>query len=320
MKKYYIFILFFVVLLSGCINENSLKEDSNEKNTTSIEEGLSICSNLQERLDCENVQDQYKKNDCYAETDDCYYKIARDEKDASICDRIPEDRDRKDWCLIGVAMAKKDISICDNVLTIKDVCYSRLAEIKKDILICDKIKYLITKDYCYKNIAIAKKDLLICNKVQTQTYKDQCYHFIISNKKTEDPSLCDKIQDETYKDKCYEDFAEAKKDTSLCNKIQNPSHKERCYNYVIVLSEGIMPFENFTVRFIYDSTSSGATRLSESRVSFKEGKCVGNCDASEGTPKIYSNIEDLIMAIQSGEIRPIEKGCHYKTCYGIIED
>ena len=43
----------------------------------------------------------------------------------------------------------------------------------------------------------------------------------------------------------------------------------------------------------------------------------------EGTPcfeEIYMSREEIIRAIQLGKIVPKEKGCHYQTCFEIIED
>ena len=347
MKKLFVAIVVLSIfsILIGC------RTETNDPYIPVTDEELSLCG---------DIQDPYKEckdNTCNSQIDDCYKKLARDKKDPSICERIPQQADRRDWCFIGVALAKKDISMCDKVLTIKQFCYERVGEVKGDTSTCDKIAELSTRDRCYQKVAISKKDVSICKNIREEDYKSICYDSIISDKKSEGHSFCNEIQEVLYKDKCYNFFAEFEKDPILCDKIQNTVDRGNCKEYVLILSEGTIQPEYFTFHIVSDGSSSGAGRISKLAITFEgtevvfanrsfEGgrETIVHCEEElnletkqwkntrwEGYSSdveigscnnfpFYSSREEIVKAIQSGEINPSEKGCHYTTCYDIIEN
>ena len=98
MKKYLVFGLVFVVVLSGCISENKDEE----------------------LLECDKFKDKDFR-------DYCYKKVAINREDLSICDKI-QTQLSKDKCY---AIVKGDLSICDKmqnqIQSIKDECYKGVA-------------------------------------------------------------------------------------------------------------------------------------------------------------------------------------------------
>jgi len=56
----------------------------------------------------------------------------------------------KDLCYFGIAEDKEDLSICDNIVdkTTKTTCYVNIAKIKKDSSICERLPDDFLKDSC----------------------------------------------------------------------------------------------------------------------------------------------------------------------------
>jgi len=114
---------------------------------------------------------------------ECYKNVAINEKDPTVCERIPKEIDpymeyQEQDCYVEVAVSKRDETICAKAREIyRDACYEKIAEIKKNPDICEEIidrDYVGHKDNCYIAVAITKQDSTICEKAQNQIYKSWC--------------------------------------------------------------------------------------------------------------------------------------------------
>lgn len=154
--------LLIILLVAGC--SNKFEEQSKKLNEELEKHGLSKCGG-----DFNNVS--------------CYFKLAVEKQDVSICDEI------------------KFLSIGKNI---EDLNEEELDELNA---------FSATFAYehinsCYIDVAVKNEDPSFCNKLDSQDNKDFCYSEVA--KEILDPSICDKVQGENVKTSClidsYKDF------------------------------------------------------------------------------------------------------------------
>jgi len=106
---------------------------------------LQGCTTPDPLADCDKIEDQLYKNDCYVQ-------VAKDKQDLSICDQI-QDPINKTFCYKAVAIVAKDVSVCDKFRVGWGVCYTAVARATKDPSLCEKIQEAQeSKDICYASV------------------------------------------------------------------------------------------------------------------------------------------------------------------------
>jgi len=124
---------------------------------------------------CQGMTDQYKK-------DSCYRKIAKSQRDKSICADIQTDFVQS-LCYSDVACETGDVSICEmfeeqksptNANTV--LCYKCVAKKNNDIELCETIKDNYVQADCYIDIAYARNDPSYCSKVNSNIIVNKQYY------------------------------------------------------------------------------------------------------------------------------------------------
>jgi hypothetical protein len=201
------------------------------------------------------------------ERDACYYLLAVDRANASLCRKIHTTDSYATYtagkCGAEIAINQGDPAVCESVgLVAKSDCYSEIAKQTSDISVCMKISSADKRDscmydyisvnydrisdwsicgnmssksydgsYCYETAAEQTHDVKYCDKLSYGVYgsKGSCYATIA--KADRNPGLCDKLTG-TDKDDCYYDYASTYPyDQSVCGKITDQSTKQTCNYY-----------------------------------------------------------------------------------------
>lgn len=211
---------------------------------------------------CGEIKDNYTRDFCHYLTgdcnkieydrhseDSCYLKMAKDEKDASICDRNWRYSSKRE-CLMDVALETGDISVCRNKpMPSKDNCISDIIIRKQsfdpsasDFEICKTLRS--GKDACILSVAMATENTDLCQEIsnydsgpasRNQYRRDDCYYTfaIYSEKYKDDFSLCSKIEEWDYlKDRCFDEIAIETNNYSLCANIQSEDKSNSCYREI----------------------------------------------------------------------------------------
>ncbi|MCU0653519.1 MAG: hypothetical protein MUD10_04635 [Candidatus Pacebacteria bacterium] len=126
---------------------------------------------------CEQCNDDEIFTSDYA---DCYYQIARENQDPSICGMVQRP-EGKCMCYENVAEDLKDPSLCEQC---------------RDCADCKATNY----EECLSDVAQVKRDQSICGAIQDQNTKDDCYYWVADRKN--DASVCDAILDGFEQGKC----------------------------------------------------------------------------------------------------------------------
>lgn len=164
----------------------------------------------------------------------CYRPIISANPDISFCDQIPNDIGsasyEKDICYYTIAKERLDISICENIqgkLYLSN-CYEAVGEVSGDPSICESIieEGRENEGYaCYANIALELSDSSICEKIVNQhNTRDSCYTKVAI--KLLDPTICEKTDTKRF---CYADFGKETNNLELCDIISNEFYKNICY-------------------------------------------------------------------------------------------
>jgi hypothetical protein len=103
----------------------------------------------------------------------CYALVATEKSDVNVCLTAGT---YKDKCFDEYARNNKDASACDKISDInyKDSCYSNLVNTLGTPALCDKIVSVGSKDGCYWNIAMRLRDTAYCNKITSADQKQSC--------------------------------------------------------------------------------------------------------------------------------------------------
>jgi|GEM_PF-4187800 len=177
-------VLIAMILLSGCVGPKDYLYPTTTKGTTTstVETTTTITTTTTttstttsttttlsefkypELMDCEKLRKNAR--------DDCYYDLAVDKGDFSLCDEIKSNLLRT----VCVAAEKKDREICDfiNDSETRDKCYYGVAVTERDEKICGYIDLQILRDTCYLKISKSKKDKKICDNIRFPTIQNIC--------------------------------------------------------------------------------------------------------------------------------------------------
>lgn len=220
-----------VVLICGCI------EDKQETISTTS----STLPSLAESNECIDLRENSE------ERNKCFYRLALDRKDVSLCNEIsltllnpdiksegnksimtptggvgpegpiPVHVPHRAQCQKDIAILIEDPRICDDIKTysnIKKECYFELANQLGDTSLCDKLP----------------EEKVIAGKTRSECYDAVSKYFNQSKlKEFSTGTRCDKIVYPDTRDKCYYDIAPVKKDQSICENIQAEHIRDWCY-------------------------------------------------------------------------------------------
>jgi hypothetical protein len=98
--------------------------------------------------DCDRMEDQLKKNQCYEQ-------IAIDEGNPDICTKVRGNL-MTEQCYIKVAAGNGDKEICDNIPEASSIsiskCYREVAQSTNDLSLCEKIEVEVLRERCIEDI------------------------------------------------------------------------------------------------------------------------------------------------------------------------
>ncbi len=169
--------------------------------------------------------------------DTCYYDIAVQNKNGSLCGRILV-TSKRNGCYAAVALAEKDSGWCGSIALVdsnsyeKDTCIKKVAVAVPSIAPCKEITDLAVRDLCYQEIAVKNNDYTICANVSTRfvkgTYvRNTCY---LSFAKTK--VICSKLIGGFDAYRCYDDVGRSELDYTACMQIDDNQNKANCLDYV----------------------------------------------------------------------------------------
>lgn len=158
--KFLILLIIGIVFIGGCVKE--------ETEVPSAEEAIpEEPTQTKTDDDCEKITNRFEKGRCY-------FNIAIETKDSSLCEKTTDEA----------------------------ACYQQIAIETKDISLCKKITKSASRDGCYYFIAIETEDASLCEKIINNIQKTTCYA-IVKN----DSSICEEITDSFGREICYMNFA-----------------------------------------------------------------------------------------------------------------
>jgi hypothetical protein len=171
----------------------------------------------------------------------------------------------REGCYIKIAKEEKDPSICDKLNIYKDNCYDSLGEILIDPNLCSKIEEPRSKYYCYETISKHSKNLNICDNIPSTEFSyGTCLKNIALNSKK--PNICDTIIGKQH-DECYLEIVLEYGDKKLCNKMNDEINTQKCDFYDEVPSkcsettwicylESAIESSNYKICYWIDSVNS----------------------------------------------------------------
>jgi len=146
MKKYFILIIFILIISVGC---NSTKETSKTKNN----------------IDCSSLETSGERIKCFTD-----FAVA--EKNSSLCISIYNEKNPEnfmkiyglyDSCVVDVAVSTNNPTLCPNLGGVIEIerCYIELG--KKDPYICDMLEVYSQKVSCFDTII--GNNLTVCDEL-----------------------------------------------------------------------------------------------------------------------------------------------------------
>lgn len=136
---------------------------------------------------CVGINSYTKKKDCYA-------KIAKETRDATICDDVPLIKDpsqsrlpaeaMRDACyMAAVEGIVPTYEVCNKIsyARTKNDCFVRVGDEKACASIVDG--YDNSKDRCYKELGVRLRDNIYCEKIVASDWKNACYNQVDFYKK-----------------------------------------------------------------------------------------------------------------------------------------
>ena len=206
------------------------------RNMTLVEK----CKNAISLKACSGT-DEYSKNLCLAvnskdpdycglivnRSQECYFDLAKNISDSSICDRITNQITRT----ACAALILRDVSLCNNLPynTSSDVCYQTIAIETNNYSVCD---LTVTNTYinaCHESLALLNNFPSLCSHLVSEPARDQCYKKVAV--KFREPETCDQIKYKDGRDLCRHDMAIEAVRPYLCGFIENYYMRAyQCYN------------------------------------------------------------------------------------------
>lgn len=143
--------------------------------------------------------------------DNCYYDIAVEDLNISLCREIITGRNLKNECIYEVAISLNEPNYCEelsrNSIIRENDCYLELAKNNQNPGICEEITTYDKYVACYSDIAIEVSQPEVCSSVQVERFVGKDY---------------------STKDMCYYNYAIGKADSSYCEMIINDILRESC--------------------------------------------------------------------------------------------
>jgi len=153
------------------------------------------------------------------EQDKCYYVLAAEKMDISLCDKMSDGHSSQNFivydkysCYGEVAAALKSLQICDKIVDAGDgfgleemrQCYAKVAIAKKDRTVCSGLKGDLDDAACISNVALAMKDATICNDMRSPQLKrlESCMTAVAIA--SSDKTICQALNDDGYKKMCLQ--------------------------------------------------------------------------------------------------------------------
>ncbi|MBT3408139.1 hypothetical protein HN415_05660, partial [Candidatus Woesearchaeota archaeon] len=149
--------------------------------------------------------------------DSCYdYNILRDNEISSCSQiqffsnsRFSSFGECESFIYYNNALEQKDVSICDKIpfsnLSYKNSCYKTLAYELDNSQLCEKIDYIGDKDECYSSLCIENENLELCDQIKDSLFKDWSKTIIAIN--TNNENICNTIiQDDFFKQECIKNI------------------------------------------------------------------------------------------------------------------
>ncbi len=128
-------------------------------------------------------------------------------------------------CYFNLAINLSDTSICENV---KNAIPRKACEaiILNTPDICTQLTYDTEQDACYYTFAVEKNNETICDRTTTVIYINLCHgDLALKNNK---PSLCEQLYTEPDREKCYRKVAVKYFDLGICDKIKLKEWRDGC--------------------------------------------------------------------------------------------
>lgn len=187
---------------------------------------------------CNNIEPSFQTGLMHRDT--CFDLVARETKDASLCEGIVNKDALTGDYIRCVASITGDISKCpvldpDNDYNGAYNCYLSLAATTGEISVCDEFKdNLHSKRTCYAGVAVEKKDSSVCGLDSLEDeVRDDCYMAYLSGLGVIDTSVCSRIVSEERQSRCLS-IMERKtiaRDNNItaCNDISDKDKRGSCF-------------------------------------------------------------------------------------------
>lgn len=151
----------------------------------------------------------------------CDWRINKMLEERGQCNRI-DDKDSRSSCYFDLAVNMSDVSMCDKIDTdSRSNCYHRLALILKNVTLCDEVG-----DYtglCYFQVAVISGDPSPCEKLKSQQNKSHCYdrvyYFLAVG--VNNMSICEKVTDENLRSSCHRVLAMGLNNDTVCKEMNS---------------------------------------------------------------------------------------------------
>ena len=248
--------LFFVF---GCVQEQPVEQEPEIRYVCS--DGTVVLS--ADECPVTDIEYDACKVKTGSEKDSCFYSLAVQRQNTSLCNEIEANDTDEEYNKIGcakdVALAKQDPEECKKLSDTNHVddCYLLYAREIADYSLCDLISRVGTKDACIDLIAADTLNWTLCDKIAGYTTRDRCYYgagldtldFKYCDKITAqdfyllrvncyghvswyrgDPSGCENLDKQADKDDCYNGYAVNSRDSSGCDYIIDENKKQSCMN------------------------------------------------------------------------------------------
>lgn len=169
------------------------------------------------------------------EKEECYINTVEKTGDASVCELVSNENNRKDRCFGRVCVKTGNIDYCEKIRSqeFKDMYYGFLAEEQNDTSYCEKIEDSYDRGRCILYLKYPDREYIEhCAEIENSELKSGCYSQLAINKS--DALLCDKVIDRYERDYCYSSVAKSMGNVSLCEKIRDNERKNFCYFVIAV--------------------------------------------------------------------------------------
>ncbi|MBI4399776.1 hypothetical protein HY570_03420 [Candidatus Micrarchaeota archaeon] len=237
-------IFVFSLLLFGCTQENNNGKDQPPTKLIVCPDGKTAVQDPAScpKMDAGLLECEKEASSTYGQSprDSCYYDLAIERKNASICVKIentlPYGKSKVN-CVGELALDASNPELCIELIgSDRNVCYSYYAFETLDPSVCEKISAGTLRDDCYSKLVYDLRDPKMCEKIESRITKDGCYFTIAVN--LHKVEYCDQVISSgiVYSiEACYAFIAKYESSPETCNKLTKNSSIENCYYAYAVL-------------------------------------------------------------------------------------